>query len=221
MATWAQSLLQNDASPNVRKFLYGSLVVRDYVASAASGLMTSTYSPFASADGSFSSASPGVVGSGWFDVGFIDTNGAAINRAVAGDDVMGWQSRSALRHDVTSDVLSVQFTMLETRATTLSLAYNLPLGTFTSASAGLGFNRPQANNLYRSFIVYGADSDGPQATYAALILPYASITDFGGNTWDPSNPSQTQLTLTAYPEVTTGLDSRLVYDGPGFRTRPI
>lgn len=219
MASWQSALFGNENASRIRKFMFGSVVFQDYVASAASGYAAVAYSPFASADGSFQSTSPGASGStGWYDLGFTTADGVTFARNVSGDDVTGWQSRNVLRHDVTADGITAQFTQMETKPSVLALVNNLQLGTLSlTASAGINFARPQAQSIYRSAIFYGADGVGTQANYCAVLFPYCSVTDFGDQQFGPGQATQYQLTVTAFVDQFMLADSRVWYDGPGFR----
>jgi hypothetical protein len=221
MASWQSALFGNENAARIRKFMFGSIVVQDYVASAASGYAATTYSPFASADGSFQASSPGASGAtGWFDLGFSTADGVTFARNVSGDDVTGWQSRNVLRHDVTADGYTAQFTQMETKPSVLALVNNLPLGSLSlTSSAGINFARPQATSVYRTAIFYGADGIGAQANYCAIMFPYCSVTDFGDVQLSPGGVTQYQLTITAFVDQFMQADSRVWYDGPGFRAQ--
>src|SRR5882757_9366878 len=222
MSTWQAALFPNDNSTRIRKFLFGSIVFQDYAASAASAYASAGYTPFGAADGSLLGTSPGASGStGWYDLGYTSTDGAQFSRNVAGDDTLGWQSRSVLRHDITSDTLTVQFTQLETKPSVLALVYNQLFSTMPSltASAGINIVRPQATTVYRSAIFYGADGVGSQASYAAVLLPYCAVTDVGQTNFAAGSEASYQLTVSAFIDPFMGADSRIYFDGPGWRAQ--
>jgi len=201
--------------------LFGSVVLQDYQASAASAYAATGYTPFGASDGSFATGSPGVSGApgSWFDLGYTSADGAKFSRAVSGDDVLGWQSRFVLRHDVTSDVLTVAFTQLETKPSVLSLYYNnlFSANASLTASAGINITRPAAQTVYRTAIFYGADGTGTQANYCAVMLPYCAVTDVGEVDFNAGTETNYPFTMTAFVDQYMLSDCRVWFDGPGWR----
>lgn len=217
MATWEGMFTGH--TNLIRKMLFGSALVCDYVASGTFG----TFTPFAS-DGSLSAS--GIAGGKvtvgglvWTDLGYLTDDGVAFARAVSGSDVMGWQSRSPLRHDITSDVETAHFMALETKPSTMALYNNLLLtsgGTMT-ASGSYALAHPQAQTVYRSMLFLGSDGTGSQQIVAAKLYPYCSVTDLGDKDWKADTPDQFELTVTPYVDPNVNYDVKTWIDGPGWR----
>lgn len=219
MATWESALAGNSKSTNVRKYVFGSTLVRDY------GVDLSTYltgSPFGSGGDIALTASSSVAGASgavFLDLGYTSGDGATFANSMDGSDTTAWQTRDVIRHDITSDISTVQFSCLETKLGVLALFNNLPVsGGITAPTSASGFSvaKPPAQTVYRSLWVIGVDGTGLQANYAAVLLPRCAVSDRDDQTWNSDSEVSYNLTVTAFPDPNFGgLSKKTWYGGPG------
>src|SRR6185437_16114482 len=118
--------LEQVNSNNIRKWLYGTVLIRDWDPAGTTSL--ADFTPF-EADGSLKTTlfDPSNPGGRWFDVGAIDASGVTFQPLYKTVDTDIWQSRLPQRTDVNADGEDVEFTCAETNPVALQLYNNLPL----------------------------------------------------------------------------------------------
>jgi hypothetical protein len=136
----------------------------------------------------------GALDTGFWDVGYISSDGVTLSTSTDTNDIQAWQNGDITRTVQTSHSFTVQFTMLETNETTLGLYFNA----FThGAGAASGVAQVKGVQGYRGEFVINM-TDGTQTM--RLVLPDAQVTDRGDITIVNGDAIQYQVTLTAYPD---------------------
>lgn len=207
-ATWS-SLFSGDTA-NIRKALYGSVLVKEY--SLANNF--ATYSPFDTATGELSSTL--LTTDGWLDCGFLTDDGVEFSPQYSTTATTGWQSRDDLRVDVTRDAEEAAFTLLESTPLVDALRENLALptgSTATPGASGYSYAKTQADLVYRSFLFIGVDGN----QFAAKLYPRAVVTKPDKQSWNAKTEQSSQLTVQPFPDHAAGFSRKTFRDGPAWR----
>jgi hypothetical protein len=219
------SLEQINAN-NIRKWLYGTVLVRDWDPAGTTTL--ENFSPF-EADGSlsqtlFSADNPG---GPWFDVGAVDVNGVDFTPRYKTVDTDIWQSRLPQRTDVDGDGEDIDVALSETNPVALALYNNQPLvnvpGTGATSVLGSvgqsGFNVqysiwPQI--IYRQLLVIGVDGELDFPIYVAEMRPRVSLTKLNKRQFNAKNPDMFGVSFGIYVDPASGFAKEAAYGGPAW-----
>ena len=221
------SLEQINAN-NIRKWLYGTVLVRDWDPAGTTDL--ASFTPF-DADGSLSNTlfSPSNPGGPWFDVGAIEATGVMFQPLFKTVDTDIWQSRLPQRTDVNADGEDVEFTCAETNGVSLQLYNNLPLvntpGTGATAAFSnvgeSGFNVeysiwPQI--IYRQLLIIGVDGELDNPIYVAELRPRVSTVSLGkkGRAFNAKTQDAFDLSFGVYVDPASGFAKKALYGGPAW-----
>lgn len=212
-ATWS-SLFGGDAS-QIRKALYGSVLVQEYNPSNN----YASYSPFDPATGGLSSTL--LTTDGWLDCGFTDDNGIIFTPTFSTTPVDGWQSRDDLRTDITKDTEEAAVVFLQSNPLIDALRESLPLPSgeyLQPGQSGYSLTKPLVpTNRYRSLLFLGVDGNN----FVAKLYPRALMIKPDKQEWNAKNPQQSALTFQAYPDKTAGYSRKTFRDGPDWRSEGI
>ena len=220
--------LEQINSNNIRKWLYGTVLVRDWDPQGTTSL--ANFTPF-NADGSLSSTlfSPSNPGGPWFDVGAIEASGVTFQPLYKTVDTDIWQSRLPQRTDVNSDGEDVEFTCSETNGVSLQLYNNLPLvnvpGTGATSVVPIvgasNFNieysiTPQI--IYRQLLIIGVDGELTDPIYVAELRPRVSIVSLGkkGRMFNAKTQDCFDLSFGVYVDPASGFAKDAIYGGPAW-----
>lgn len=161
---------------------------------------------------------------GYEDAGWIGDDGAQFGRDVETSDVTGWGSVEPLRSDVTSDVTTLAFSMLETRKTSIGLytGADMDAATPDATSGELSIEKPARPGFrYYRALALAVDLTDDGEYYVARFLPRARVTDYDEQAFQSSDdaPVTWSVTMTGYEDPALGYSERYVFGGPGWAAR--
>src|SRR5690606_12198676 len=161
---------------------------------------------------------------GYEDAGWIGDDGAQFGREVETSDVTGWGSVEPLRSDVTSDVTTLAFSMLETRKTSIGLYTGADMDTAVpdATSGELSIEKPARPGFrYYRVLALAVDQTDDGEYYIARFLPRARVTDYDEQTFQSSDDSPVtwSVTMTGYEDPALGYSERYLFGGPGWAAR--
>jgi hypothetical protein len=214
-STWDS--LFNGRPELVRKALYGSVLVKDYVSSNN----FATYSPFDATTGLLSSTL--LTTDGWQDLGYLDENGVQFTPTYSVADTNTWQSRQSLRADVTADTEQAMVTCLQSTPLTDVLRNGLPLASAgTLGAQGYSLPKPKVPQIvYRSVLFLGVDGSAGSYEFVAKLYPRCLMIKPDKMAWQAKTEIQIPLTFQAYPDSVAGFAISEFREGPGWRSRGI
>jgi hypothetical protein len=209
--TWDSIFPGNTAL--VRKALYGSVLVQDY--STSTNL--ATYTPFDTTTGLLSSTL--LTTDGFQDCGYLDENGVEFTPTYTTADTMSWQTRQALRTDVTADSEQAKFTAIQSTPLLDCLYHGMPLSSATAiGTPGYTLTKPKVPSvIYRSLLFVGVDGSPGNYFFEVKLYPRALMIKPDKKDWNAKTETQTALTFETYPDSVAGFPERTFRDGPGWR----
>lgn len=212
-----------DINPlNIRKALFGTILMRDYNGSATS---LTGVSPMAN-DGNLLTTLTVSGGGSWYDTGGVADTGPDFSPNITVAQTMIWQSRRTQRSDIDKDDDTIDVTFREQNNIVDCLNLNIP---FTSmqdlGAAGYGISKPNfSDTLERQMIAIGVDGSQGRNVFFARVYPRIVISKLGKETWNPKNAIDTPLTWDVLTDpYTVGPDGVvappfIIYrDGPAWR----
>lgn len=220
--------LEQINSNNIRKWLYGTVLIRDWDPAGTTSL--AGFTPF-DADGSLSNTlfSPSNPGGPWFDVGAIEASGVTFQPLYKTVDTDIWQSRLPQRTDVNSDGEDVEFTCSETNPVSLQLYNNLPLVDVPGTGANSILSSVGASNfgvqysttpqiIYRQLLIIGVDGELANPLYVAELRPRVSIVSLGkkGRMFNAKTQDLFDLGFGVYVDPASGFAKNALYGGPAW-----
>lgn len=207
----------------IRKWLYGSVLVRDWDSGGSTDMTTLT---IFESDGNLS---PSLLlpvadgGAGFFDVGSISENGVEFNPKFSTDSTKIWQSRKSQREDITEDDEEVMFACCETTPLVDYLWRNLPIGfdgnpNFPSlGSSNYHATKPfYSDTVYRQLLIIGVDGSvgaNGQAEYAVELRPRVSLSKKSKKQWAAKQVDVTELTYMTHIDPFSGYDADTIRGG--------
>lgn len=207
--------LNHSNADNIRKWLYGSVLIRDWRADGSTDM--SAFTPF-DVDGNILDTLLGASfpGGRFYEVGAITENGVEFNPKFTTEDTKIWQSRHPQRTDVTEDAEEIMFTLAESTPLADYLRNNLPLTNVPSVGdVGYVAKQPlQTDIIYRQLVVIGVDGQLTDADYIAEIRPRVSLTKKGKRSFRAKDIDGTELTFGAYPDPHSGFAAATLRGGP-------
>lgn len=161
---------------------------------------------------------PAPLPQGYYDFGYITTDGIPFSRDVSTEDVDSVQTTEHTRSDIESDVLTSQIVFQETSGLTLALQYGRKLADAPKLGEKALFRRPAAaDQPHRRMYIITQDGIGDDALYRVFFLPDVQVTDFDDRTLSRSDEEQHSFTFTAYYDKRYGTSMEEQLDGPGWR----
>lgn len=214
-STWDS--LFNGRPELVRKALYGSVLIQDYSASNS----FATYSPFDVTTGLLNSTL--LTTDGWTDLGYLDDNGVQFTPTYTVVDTNTWQSRQALRADVTVDTEQALVNCLQSSPVTDVLYNGLPLSSAAALGAtGYKLAKPKIPGMvYRSVLFLGVDGAAGNYEFVARLYPRCLMIKPDKQAWQAKTEITNLLTFQAYPDAQAGYTLQNYREGPGWRSRGI
>lgn len=216
------SLYQGDGT-RIRKWLYGSVLVRDWDAAGSTAMNNIVVF---NQDGNLN---PNLLepvaagGYGFYDVGSITDAGVQFDPQFKTDETYVWQSRRSQRTDITQDDEEITFSCSESTPLVDYLWYNLPIG-FTGVPdfpqlgvSNYSVTKPfYSDVVYRQLLIIGVDgSVGPngQPEYIVELRPRVSLAKKAKKQWQAKNVDVTELTFSMHIDPWSGFDSQTLRGG--------
>lgn len=133
-----------------------------------------------------------------------------------------WGYNEPTRTDVTSDVVSAQFTLMETKRSVLELFDFVDLSAVTPdvTTGETVYNKPviSAPN-YARMIFLGVDGAGTSRRYRIKVMPRAQVVAVADETWSSGAATHFQITVRASVDTVLGYAVRNVLAGPGQKSQ--
>jgi hypothetical protein len=192
----------------IRKARDGSAFVSPYSTAAITTLTTGAGADLAA------------LPTGYSDMGWLSTDGAAYSRSTESSEVNSFGSVEPTRSDVTKDTITMAVTAQETSLLTIQLYTGSDLTAAQAAHTTGEFSVAKPSRpgykYYRVLGLFVDDSDAGEI-YIARFMPRARITEFGEQPFnDGDTPIQYPLTWTGYEDSVLGYSHRWIFAGPGW-----
>lgn len=133
-------------------------------------------------------------------------------------EVESWGALEPTRTDIISRNMTVSFTAQETKKETLELFSGVDLSAIQADAVTheIAYNDAvsPATTYYRMIFMF-VDGSGTNAKYVFKVLPRASVTEIGEQSWSPDGSLTYQFTMAAKIDPTLGYSARNVIGGPG------
>ncbi|WP_043654343.1 IPT/TIG domain-containing protein [Nocardia thailandica] len=161
----------------------------------------------------------GLAGAGFDSLGLIDKGAPpTFTPEVESSDVEAWGALEPPRTDIITRKTTVAATLLETKRRTLELYSGVDLSTVVAdaTTKEFSFTDPTApETRYHRVIVGLVDGAGANAIYYLRILPRATVTQVGEQTWSQENALAYNVTWSAKIDEDLGYAVKHVLCGPG------
>lgn len=219
MAGELWTALEQENANNIRKWLYGTVLVRDWDPAGSTSL--AGFSPFATGGNLVTTLmSPNNPGGQWYDVGYLDENGVEFTPKYATEDTNVWQTRWPVRADASKDGEEIMITCAETNPVVDCLFNNLALSNLASLSVGeTGYQTttPTTPTIrYRQMMIIGVDASLSSAIYVVEIRPKVSLVKKEKRQLNAKKPDTFGLSYEAYIDQASGYAQTHLYGGPGW-----
>lgn len=165
--------------------------------------------------------SPTGLPTGYSDLGYLSTAGAAFGRSVSESNVTSWQSVTPTRSDTTADTTTLAVVAQETKAATIGLYIGVDLAVLKASAAANGVvrvNRPATptTTAWRLLSI-AVDEDTDGEIVLARFLPNAKPTGFGNQAYAPGDtPVSWEVTFTGFVDNTVGTAESYIFGGAGW-----
>lgn len=227
------SLYTGDGT-QIRKWLYGSVLMRDwYPAGSAVNTSLANFNPFDPVTQNLIANLTTPIaqgGYGFYEIGAIEESGVSFNPKFSTDQTKIWQSRRTQRTDITEDDEEIMFTAAQSNPLIDALYNNLPIGTngaspqLVSSLGSLNYAADQelySDIVYRQMIIIGVDGSinaNGQAQYIVEVRPRVSLSKKGKRDFQAKKLDGTELTWFVYPDPASGFVARRFRGGPAWVT---
>jgi hypothetical protein len=155
----------------------------------------------------------------WRRVGLITKgDGVVFPRDIGTEEEEAWGYREPVRTDITSDVTSANFTLMEQNRSALEMYDFVDLtGVTPDATTGeWAYNKPiQTPLTYRRMIVMAVDGSGTARKYRFKIMPRAQVIGVNDEAWQQGTSTKFPLQIRATVDTALGYSVRNVFAGPG------
>lgn len=157
---------------------------------------------------------------GYDDLGYLTTAGAAFARAITESNVTSAQSSTPTRTDTTEDTITLQVSCQETKLATIGLGIGADLTSLTPlASGALQVDKPLTpkSKEWRVLGIAEDDTnDGP--VYICRFLPVGKVTNYDTQTMARGDdPLLWPVTFQGFPDDVLGTDHRWLWGGEGWK----
>ena len=218
---------QGGDAARIRKWLYGSVLIRDWKADGSTSL--ASFTPF-DTDFNLKSTltSPSNPGGQWYEVGALSEEGVEFNPKFSTDDTKIWQSRRAQRTDITADDEEVMFSLMQSSPLMDVLRNNLPISFLTQGSTGDGqpeevgdsayasIKPDTTDTIYRQILVIGVDGAVSNAEYIAELRPRVALGKVGKRQFNAKKVDSVELTYNVFPDPASGWSAKTLRSGPSW-----
>ncbi|WP_280412538.1 IPT/TIG domain-containing protein [Nocardia asiatica] len=137
---------------------------------------------------------------------------------VQSSDVEAWGALEPPRTDIISRKVTVSTTLLQTQRRTLELHSGIDLSSVTAdaTTKEIQWNDPTAPETRYHRVIFGiVDGSGADLIYILRILPRATVTEVGEQSWSQENALTYNLTWSAKIDEDLGYSLKNVICGPG------
>ncbi|MBF6394017.1 IPT/TIG domain-containing protein [Nocardia farcinica] len=137
---------------------------------------------------------------------------------VESSDVEAWGALEPPRTDIISRKMSVSTTLLQTQRRSLELYSGLDLSTVTAdaTTKEIQWNDPTAPETRYHRLIFGmVDGSGADQIWILRILPRATVTEVGEQSWSQDGSLPYNITWSAKIDETLGYSLKNVICGPG------
>lgn len=137
---------------------------------------------------------------------------------VKSNDIESWGALEATRTDILTRDLSVSFTAQETKKKTLELysGIDLSINVADGTTSEIQYNDPTSPETRYYRMIFGmVDGAGANAVYILKVLPRATITEVGEQSWSQEKAVDYNMTVKAKIDSTLGYSLKNVICGPG------
>jgi hypothetical protein len=213
---------------NIRKGLYGSLLVRDYSYSETS---LTGFTPFNPDDGNLvdNLFDPDLSGGPWYDVGYLDETGPDFRPNMRTEMTKVFQSRRPARADYTEDSEEIRATLMESTPLVQYLIQNKPINSAlpTVGTPDFAVGRPlELDILYRQLMAIIVDGTKGVNYYKVRLYPRVVLTKVDDIRSNAKKVLAPQLTFESFPDPYTvspdgeeGSPVIIWEDGPAWRAQ--
>ncbi len=158
---------------------------------------------------------------GYQDVGFLSTDGATYPRETTLSEVESFGSVEPTRTDVVKDVITMQFTMQETKLVTIGLYTGADVTGLqgTHGTGEVAIAKPARPGL-RYFRVLGlfVDETDDGEIYFGRWMPRSRVTELAEQKYaDGDDPIEYQVTMQGFEDSDLGYSHKWMWGGPGWR----
>ncbi|QKY80174.1 major tail protein [Mycobacterium phage Jung] len=210
---------------NLRKALYGSLLIRDHDGVNTSlafveenGVWQSGFTPLA-ADGKFRTDLKKELGGTWYDLGAGTSDGPSFANDINVQKDHIWQTRSVVRSDITSEEGTIQFGLAEQSPLTDTLEFDLPLAS-TPAQGIPNYARKKPREMegrLRQILAVGVDKGD---NVFVDVFPAISFENIDDRQWSPEELISTVLTWGVSIDPHSGYSHARFRAGRGWENNP-
>jgi hypothetical protein len=159
----------------------------------------------------------------WKRLGLLTKgDGVTFSRDMNTDEEEAWGYNEPVRTDITSDVTSAAFTLMEQRREALEMFDFVDLSAIVpDASSGeWAYNKPlQSNITYRRMIYMAVDGAGTDRRYRFKIMPRAQVIGVNDEVWAQGASTKFPVQIRATVDTALGYAVRNVFAGPGQKAR--
>lgn len=147
-------------------------------------------------------------GAAWQDFGYLNDDGVEMEYSTDVEDIMAWQSLSPVRRVLTSVEMTLAFTAIELRATTITQYF--PDSTITEVTAGTVYKLDIPSAPGPAEFAFGFEwMDGDIVN--RVVIPRGEVTDRESVNFQRGEPVGLGMTVSAYasssPELATWLSN--------------
>ena len=142
------------------------------------------------------------------------------SRDINAEDVTSHGVSEPTRRDMTSDVLSLQVQLQETKKRTMELAFGVDLTpvTPTATTGEIAFIKPAApSTIFYRLIALASDGAGTSTYYYARLLARVSVSSIDAQVWSETSELRTPVTFTAHLDDAAGFAVKEFWGGPGWK----
>jgi len=206
-------------STRIRKWLYGSVLIRDWKSDGTTSLATPN---IFQSDGNITSTllSSSNPGGQWFELGSLSEDGVEFNPKFSTDETKIWQSRRSQRTDITEDNEEIMFTAMQSSPLVDALRNNQPLSWVTGQEVGeIGYNALKpltTDTVYRQICVIGVDGTMSNAEYIAELRPRVALGKVGKRSFNAKKVDSIELTYNVFPDPVSGFAATTLRTGPSW-----
>ncbi len=156
----------------------------------------------------------------WEDAGWITTAGTNYGRETAQSDVNSFGSVEPTRSDITSDIITINFSMQETKLKTIELYTGGNLDNVQAAPVTGEFQVEKPNipgfKHYRMLGLF-VDETNDGEIYLARSMPRSRVTEYAEQAYNSDDEAILYgVTMTGFEDSVLGYSHKWLFGGPGW-----
>jgi hypothetical protein len=163
-----------------------------------------------------------IIPAAWKKLGLLTKgDGVTFPRDIGTEEEEAWGYREPIRTDITQDVSSANFTLMEQQRYVLEMYDFVDLSAITpDATTGeWAYNKPQVTPLtYRRMLFLAVDGSGTARRYRIKIMPRAQVIGVNDEVWQQGASTKFPVQIRATVDPTLLYSVRNVFAGPGQKT---